>query len=77
MKQIDAGMLIERLHNTAFKDGDDRSIILNVIDSLPMVGYEEFEYNKMLEEINYWRNKCERYESTIINMAVRMMGEKR
>ena len=35
MRLIDAGELIEKLHGTAFKDGDDRSIVLNIIDKMP------------------------------------------
>ena len=74
MKQVDAERLIEWLHGTTFKDEDDKNIVLSIVESLPFVGYEEFEGNKMLEEIAYWRRKCEEYERTIINMAVQTMG---
>ena len=43
MRLIDAGELIEKLHGTAFKDGDDRSIVLNIIDKMPIKDNIEME----------------------------------
>ena len=46
---IDRDILIERLHKTAFRDGDDRSIVLNIIDG--MQTKDEIELQKMFEEL--------------------------
>lgn len=41
-------MLIDKIHCTAFKDGDDRSIILNIVENmLPM----DVELEKICEEL--------------------------
>ena len=38
MRRIDADALIGDLHNCTFLDGDDRSIVYNVIQKQPTVG---------------------------------------
>lgn len=38
MRLIDVGALIGSLHNHAFLEGDDRSIVYNVIQKQPTVG---------------------------------------
>lgn len=49
MRLIDADELIEKLHGTAFKDGDDRSIVLSVIDKMPIK--DNIEMEKLCEEL--------------------------
>ena len=49
MRLIDADALIEKLNGTAFKDGDDRSIVLNIIDKMPIK--DNIEMEKMCEEL--------------------------
>lgn len=49
MKLIDVDVLIEKLHETALKDGDDRSILLNIIEKMPIK--DEIETEKMCEEL--------------------------
>ena len=71
MKLIDAGALVEAIHNRAFKDGDDRAIILAMIEAQPRRGYEAFEMEDALKSADYWRKKCDIYERTIIALAVK------
>lgn len=49
MKLIDTDVLIEELHKTAFKDGDDRSVVLNIIEKMPIK--DEIEMEKVCEEL--------------------------
>ena len=49
MRLIDVDELIKKLHETALKDGDDRSIMLNIIDKTPIK--DEIEIEKMCEEL--------------------------
>lgn len=48
MRLINADTLIEVLHNTAFRDGDDRAIVLSVIEQ---VAAKNPEYEKEREEL--------------------------
>lgn len=48
MRLINADTLIEVLHNTAFRDGDDRAIVLSVIEQ---VAAKNLEYEKEREEL--------------------------
>ena len=78
---IHANDLMARLHNTAFKDGDDRSIVYNIIQNIPAVDAcpndkVSSDMNKILAELDYWQKKCEEYESTIVKMAVLLMQRK-
>ena len=70
---IDTDELLERLHNMDFREEDDRCIAELVIASIPTYERDSSEYLKMSNEIKYWRNKCEQYESTIIKLSVRLM----
>lgn len=70
---IDTEELLERLHNIDFREEDDRCITELVIASIPTFEKDDRNYNKMINEINYWMNKCEQYESTIIKLSVRLM----
>lgn len=78
---IHANELIGRLHDTTFKDGDDRSIVYNIIQNIPVVDASpndkvSKDMNKMLAELEWWRRKCDKYESTIVKMAVLLMERK-
>lgn len=73
MRLIDADKVVERLHGTAFLEGDDRSIALEIIEAMPREGYEDHECNQMLNEIDFWRKQCEKYESTILKLACKLM----
>lgn len=72
MRLIDKDELVERLHNRAFLDGDDRAICLSEIEKCSRVGYEQFEVDAMLKEAEFWRKKCESYEHTILTLAVKL-----
>ena len=78
---IHANELIGILHNTEYKDGDDRSIVYNIIQNIPAVDAcpndkVSKDMNMMLAELDYWQKKCEKYESTIVKMAVLLMERK-
>ena len=49
MRLIDADELIKKLHDIALKDGDDRSIVLSVIDKMPIE--DNIEMEKICEEL--------------------------
>ena len=70
---IDTDALLERVHNMDYREEDDRCITELVIASIPTFEKDDSKYNKMFNEINYWMNKCEQYESTIIKLSVRLM----
>lgn len=63
---IHANVLIGKLHNTAFKDGDDRSIVYSVIEDLKTVPNTAVDYEtenrKLHEEIREYRAMIEAYE---------------
>ena len=70
--------LIEKLHGTAFKDGDDRSIALSVIDKMPIK--DNIEMEKICEElrvnIEYFnrQNNAMKGEIKALAFAVRCNG---
>lgn len=72
---IDADELIEKLHGRAFKDGDDRSIVCEIIKKMPTEPepYSSDEVSNMLNEIDYWRKHCDLLERTVIKLAIRYM----
>lgn len=72
MRLIDANALVEAVHNKAFKDGDDRAIILSLIEAQPRMGYEPFEIEGALKDADFWRKKCQDYEHTILVLAVKL-----
>lgn len=78
MRLIDSDELIKKLHETAFKDGDDRSIILNIIEKMPIK--DEIETEKMCEElkahIEYLRRQNDSMKGEIkaLAFAVRCGG---
>jgi len=78
MRLIDSDELIKKLHETAFKDGDDRSIILNIIEKTPIK--DEIETEKMCEElkahIEYLRRQNDSMKGEIkaLAFAVRCGG---
>ena len=78
MRAIDVDELIEKLHGTAFKDGDDRSIALSVIDKMPIK--DNIEMEKMCEElkahIEYLRRQNDSMKGEIkaLIFAVRCCG---
>lgn len=75
---IDVDELIEKLHGTAFKDGDDRSIALSVIDKMPIK--DNIEMEKICEElranIEYFnrQNNAMKGEIKALAFAVRCNG---
>lgn len=77
MRLIDAGELIEKLHGTAFKDGDDRSIVLNIIDKMPIKDNIEMEKMRELRaHIEYLnrQNNTMKGEIKALTFAVRCNG---
>jgi len=73
---IHANDLINILHNTAFKDGDDRSIVYNAVERLrteSITAIDDGERIKMLDEIQHWRDQCRSYERTIVKLSVALM----
>ncbi len=78
MRLIDVNELIEKLHGTAFKDGDDRSIVLSVIDKMPIK--DNIEMKKIYEEqrahIEYLsrQNNAMKGEIKALAFAVRCNG---
>lgn len=77
-RMIDVDELIEKLHGTAFRDGDDRSIVLSVIDKMPIK--DNIEMEKMCEElkahIEYLRRQNDSMKGEIkaLAFAVRCNG---
>ena len=77
-RMIDADALIEKLHGTAFKDGDDRSIVLNIIDNMPIK--DNIEMEKMCEELRAHIEYLNRQNNTMkgeikaLTFAVRCNG---
>lgn len=77
-RKIDADELIKKLHGTAFKDGDDRGIVLNIIEKMPIM--DEIETEKMFEElkanIEYLnrQNRSMKGEIKALAFAVRCNG---
>ena len=75
---IDVDELIEKLHGTAFKDGDDRSIALSVIDKMPI--NDNIEMEKICEglkaHIEYLRRQNDSMKGEIkaLIFAVRCCG---
>ncbi len=78
MRTIDVDELIEKLHGTAFKDGDDRSIALSVIDKMPIK--DNIEMEKICKElranIEYFnrQNNAMKGEIKALAFAVRCNG---
>ena len=78
MRLIDVDELIEKLHGTAFKDGDDRSIVLNVIDR--MLTKDNIEIEEACKElrahIEYlsMQNNMMKGEIKALTFAVRCNG---
>lgn len=74
---INREMLIEKIHDTAFKDGDDRSIVLNIVEHMPTM---DVELEKMCEElkahIEYLRRQNDSMKGEIkaLTFAVRCGG---
>ena len=67
MALIDKDELIKQIHGTSFVEGDDRSIVLSVIERMPKKEATNVSELFCLEE------KCERYENAIVKMAVMLM----
>lgn len=74
MRLIDSDELIKKLHETAFKDGDDRSIILNVIEKMPIK--DEIECEELKAHIEYLRRQNDSMKGEIkaLAFAVRCGG---
>lgn len=73
---IHANDLINILHNTAFKDGDDRCIVYNAVERLraeSITTIDDGERIKILNEIQHWRDQCRSYERTIVKLSVALM----
>ena len=70
MRLIDAKALVESVEGTTMS-AEQRQMFKSLINAQPRVGYEEEEVSKMLNEIEYWRKLCDRYEHAILIMAVR------
>lgn len=70
MRLINADTLIEALHNTAFRDGDDRAIALSTIEQ---VAAKNPEYEKEREElranIEYLRRQNDSMKGEIMALA--------
>ena len=83
MRLIDADVLIKRLHETAFKDGDDRQIVYNAIDGTPSIDSNDMvvDSNGMVVDelkahIEYLKGKNENLKGQIraLAFAVRCNG---
>ena len=78
MRMIDVDELVKKLHETALKDGDDRRIILNIIDKMPIK--DGIKIEKKCEElkahIEYLRrqNDIMRGEIKALTFAVKCGG---
>lgn len=77
MKLIDADDLIKRLHETAFKDGDDRQIVYNVIDgTLSIDSRDNRAVDELKAHIEYLNRQNESLRGQIkaLAFAVRCNG---
>ena len=66
---IHANELYEILHNTAFKDGDDREIVYAVIERLKEKTVQ-VEHEAFQKELDYWRDLARSYENTIVKLSI-------
>lgn len=66
---IHANELIGILHDTVFKDGDDREIVYTVIERLK-VKTVQTENEAFKKELDYWHDLAKSYENTIIKLSV-------
>lgn len=66
---IHANELYEILHNTAFKDGDDRAIVYAVIERLKGKTVQT-ENEAFKKELDYWHDLAKSYENTIVKLSV-------
>lgn len=77
MRLINADTLIEVLHNTAFRDGDDRAIVLSVIEQEAAKNLEyEREREELRAHIEYFRRQNEGLKGEIraLTFVVRCNG---
>ena len=72
MRLINADALKEAVNGTTMS-AEQRNLFNVLIDKQPRTGYEPDEARKMLNEIDFWRKRCDLLESTIIKLAVRYM----
>ena len=72
MRLIDGDALKEAVNGTTMS-AEQRNLFNALIDKQPRTGYEPDEVRKMLNEIDFWRKRCDLLESTIIKLAVRYM----
>ncbi len=66
---IHANELHEILHNTAFKDDDDREIVCAVIERLKGKTVQT-ENESFKKELDYWHDLAKSYEKTIVKLSV-------
>lgn len=66
---IHANELIEILHNTNFKDGDERAIVYAVIERLKKKTVQT-ENEALKKELDYWHDLAKSYENTIVKLSV-------
>ena len=71
MRLIDADALKDAINGTTMSH-EQRELFHALIDKQDRVGYEESEVDKMLNEIDYWRKVCDKYEHSLIVMAVKL-----
>ena len=70
MRLINADTLIEALHSTAFRDGDDRAIVLSVIEQEAAKNPEyEKEREELRAHIEYLRRENEGLKGEVKAMA--------
>lgn len=77
MRLINVDTLIGVLHNTTFRDGDDRAIVLNVIEQVAAKNPEyEKEREELLAHIEYLnrQNNGMKGEIKALAFAVRCNG---
>lgn len=66
---IHANELCEILHNTNFKDDDDREIVYAVIERLKGKTVQT-ENEALKKELDYWHDLAKSYENTIVKLSV-------
>ena len=66
---IHANELIGILHDTTFKDGDDREIVYAVIERLKGKTVQT-ENEAFKKELDYWHDLAKSYENTIVKLSV-------
>ena len=66
---IHANEMIDILHNTNFKDDDDREIVYAVIERLKGKTVQT-ENEAFKKELDYWHDLAKSYENTIVKLSV-------